>query len=433
MATAVSKAQLDGWYQEVYGEAEDAVPENAEIQTSVPFESRTKIGDSYHFPVILSRSQGITIANTNDAFALNEAESLVSKDASVTSAQVVVREKIGYSTVTAASGGKAAFGDAMDPIVNSLKQTSHMLVEMFLLYGGSTGGIGLIQGRVSGGGTGTQVFQITKASWSPGIWMQLQNTYIQVFAAGFGTLRNAATMQVTVIDPDERTITCVGTSGQMDTIIATDVIMLRGAYSGAGGSPVWPYGIDGICQNTGTLFGIAANTYALWKASTYGAGSAALTMAKIQAALLKGVTRGGLAEDVTARVSVYSWTDVMTDLSALRRFADESKREMVMGTKEIAFYGVNGKKLTLKPHSCVKASEAFVGPDRTLKRIGSTDVTLKLGVNGEGEGFFRQLESNAGFELRTFSDQAAIITRPALWTKITGIINNSLPNASTET
>ena len=60
MATSVSVAQLDGWFKEVYGEVERAVPEFAEIQSSVPFSRREKLGDSYHFPVILTRAQGVT-------------------------------------------------------------------------------------------------------------------------------------------------------------------------------------------------------------------------------------------------------------------------------------------------------------------------------------------------------------------------------------
>lgn len=431
MATAVSKAQLDGWYKVRYGEAEDAVPEFAEVQESVPFERRNKTGKQYNFPVILTRSHGVTIANSNDAFALNDPESLKSDEAEVTSTQLVVRERIGYSTVSAAGDGPEAFGDAMDPIVMSLKQTSHFYLEMFLLYGGSVAGIGEIQARVVDSDT-TQTFRITKASWAPGLWMQMQNAFIDIWDDDLDPKRNVAgTAKVTAIDPDERIITVVGTESELDTVAAGDFIFPRGAITDAT-TFVWPYGIDGIMRNTGTLFGISASTYALWKASSYGAGSAAATMAKIQAALLKSVTRGGLSEDVTVRLSVFAWTDMMNDLSALRRFGEDTKREMAVGTHSIKFYGVNGKTITLKPHAMVKASEAFMGPDRTLKRIGSTDITMKLGVTGQGEGFFRELADNAGFEIRTFSDQGAVITRPALWTKITGIVNGSLPNGATE-
>lgn len=432
MATSVSKAQLDGFYKEVYGELEDAVPEFAIIQKEVPFERRNKIGDSFHFPVILTRSHGVTIANSNDAFALNNPESLVSKDANLTSAQVVVRERIGYSVVSAAGSSREAFGSAMDPIVMSLKQTAHFYVELFLLYGGSAGGIGENQGRYTDSGT-TQVFQIKKAAWAPGLWMQMQNAFVDVYSPDFATKRNTGTMQVTEIDPDERTVKCVGTEAEMDTIVAGDIFMPRGAFSGAGGSHVWPSGIDAILRNTGTLFGISAATYALWKASTYSSASAALTMAKVQSALVKAVTRGGLAEDVKVCVSPYTWTDLMVDLAALRRFADDTKREMSLGTHSIRFYGVNGRTIEMAPHAMVKAGEAFLGPMRTLKRVGSTDVTMRLDVTSQGEGFFRELTDNAGFEIRNFSDQASVITRPALWTKITNIVNNSLPNAATET
>lgn len=431
MATSVSKSTMDGFHKVVYGELEDAVPEFAEIQESVKFEFRQKTGKSYNFPVVLSRSHGVTIASGGGAFALNEAESLVTDEASVTSAQLVVREKIGYDVVTSAGSSEQAFGDAMDPIIASLKQTSHFYVEMFLLYGGSPAGIGEIQGRYTDSGT-TQVFQLKKESWAPGLWMQMQNAYIDVWDDDLDPKRNAAgTIKVTSIDPDERTITCVGTEAEMDTIVAGDFIFPRGAYSGS--AHVWPSGIDAICRNTGVMFGIDAALHALWRASGYAVGAAALTATKLQNASLKGVTRGGLAEDTTARISVFSWSDIMNDLSALKRFADETKNEMSVGTRHIKLHSFSGKTMTLKPHAMVKAGEFFVGPDRTLKRIGSTDVTMRLDVTGNGEGFYQELKDNAGFEVRTFSDQAAISTRPALWVRGSGIINNSLGNAVTET
>lgn len=434
MATSVSVSQLSGYFKEVYGEIERAVPEFAEIQKSVAFQRRAKLGDSYHFPVVLSRSHGVTFnggANDGTAFTLNSPESLVSKDANLGSSEIVLRERIAYGVVSRAGSSKEAFGESTGEIVMNLKEAASFYLEMVLLYGGSPSGIGLVQGRYTDSGT-TQVFQITKASWAPGLWMQMQNAYIDVISTNLATKRNSAgTMQVTAINPEERTITCVGTEAEMDNIIPTDVIFPRGAYT-AGTGPVWAYGIDGILQNTGSLFGIDAATYNLWKAASYSVGSAALTMSKAQGALTRGMVRG-LSGATKLRVSPYAWTDLNSDLAALRRFAESTKSGLDVGTNSIKFYGVSGGVMEVVPHAMVKAGEAFLGQDETIKRIGSTDTTFNLGVQGQQEMFFRELSDNAGFEIRTYSDQAMVITAPAKWVKLTGIVNQSLPAAATET
>ncbi len=441
MATTTTTSQLDGWFKERYGEAVDAVPEFAEVQNSVPFAKRDRIGDSFHFPVSLTRPHGLTITSSvGTAFGLNDAASMVSKDAVVASSEYMMTENIAYSVISRARSSKEAFGDAFDHVVTALRESASFYLEAFLLYGGSSKGIGVVRARYTDSGT-TQVFQLTKASWAPGLWAQMQGAEIDIIDTTLATLRNSSdgtyanrtSLVVGAVNVAERTVSLTGTEAQMDAIANTDVIFPRGAYRNGTGH-MWSYGIDGIARNTGSLFGIDAAAYPLWQVGSYVAGSglgAGLTMSKLQAAATAALVRG-LKGSCKVRLSPYAWTDLNNDLSALRRYADSTRQEMDAGTQSIKFYGVTNGTMELVPHAMVKAGEAFLGQDETLKRIGSTDITFNLGVPGQEESFFQELPSNAGVQLRTFSDQALIITEPAKWVKISGILNASLPSATTE-
>lgn len=417
---AVGTAQLDGYFKEVYGDLEDAVPSWAEIQKRIPFRQQDRLGDSYHFPVILRRSHGVTFAGTTSggtAFTLNDPVSLQSKDASVAGTELVIQEDVAYSVLNrAAQAGPAAFGDSMDEIVYGLRESAQFYLEMALLYGGTN--IGTISAN-SGTGT-TQTLTISAATWASGIWSQMEGAKVDLYTAA-GTKVNAGAVTVSTVLADSRQLICSGTAAVMAA--ATTGVVFRPF----GSTSELFSGLDKITTNTATLFGIDAGTYTLWKANTHTAGSAKLTMAKLQAALSKAVGRG-LNEDVVVFMSHYTWTDFNDDLSALRRYAKETKAEMTLGTTSIKFYGVSGGSMELVPHPMVKAGECYVIPVSRCRRIGSTDTTSRLqGVDGQENSFYQELESKAGIRLRCYWDQALISTQPAKLVKISSIVNESGP------
>ena len=78
------------------------------------------------------------------------------------------------------------------------------------------------------------------------------------------------------------------------------------------------------------------------------------------------------------------------------------------------------------PHRFVKAGEAYLVDLTKWSRIGSKDVTFNLGIPGFSENFLQQLPSNAGFQIRNYSDQAPFCWDLSGQTFISGIVNNSL-------
>lgn len=451
MASTVTTSQLDGFFKRVYGDDLEAlVPEFAIVAKKIPFQKADKIGDSYRFPVKLTRSQGYTwngaAGGVGSAFSLNQPISLVTREAAVTGSEFVLRERLSYGVVSRSGGKEESFGPALDEVVLDMTESAAFQREMALLYGGSPTGIAELATMVAPGGATTTTCVVSAASWAGGLWAQMEGAEIDVYdlsggpPATYNKLNTNAVLQLTVtaVDPDTRTLTLTGDNADLLAIDATvgvtpTYIFPRGCQ-GATGQTVttagnWFNGLDAILSNQGTLFNINAATYSLWRGNVYdnAAGGIAgpLTANNLQAAMSRATVRG-LMEDVTVLVSTYTWTDLMNTLGSNRRFNDNfGNKEMPSGSNSIKFYGLNGA-MEIVPHPMVKAGDAFVVPMNRCLRIGSTDITFRLPDAGP-DRFVRQLTDQAGFEIRNYFDQGLIITHPARCVKISNITPTSGP------
>jgi hypothetical protein len=163
----------------------------------------------------------------------------------------------------------------------------------------------------------------------------------------------------------------------------------------------------------------------MFKASTYPAGGAPLTFAKLASACSRAVVRGGM-NDMTAYVSPYTWIDMMNNEAALRRYSGDLRGELVNGGDKLSFFNVNGV-LTIEPHGMVKASEAFLLNPADWRVIGSTQPTFEQpGRGATANPYFVVEESTkAGYSIRRYSDTGTICYAPARQVKITGITNTT--------
>ncbi len=455
MATAVTTSQLDGFFKRVYGDDLEAlVPEFAIVAKKIPFQKADKIGDSFRFPVKLTRSQGYTwngaAGGVGSAFTLNSPISLVTREANVTGSEFVLRERLSYGVVSRSGGKEESFGPALDEVVLDMTESASFQREMCLLYGGSPTGIGSFvnAGYTYAGGAATTATAVLDASsWAGGLWAQMQGAEIDVYSdptvkgqADQRLTQNAAIV-VDAVDPDTRTLSLSGNATDLALIATrlglpapgteTAFIYPRGAFgtlNAAGQDPRagnWFNGLDAILTNTGTLFGIPSGTYNLWQANVYDNLANPLTADNLQKAMTRATVRG-LMEDVTVLVSTYTWTDLMNSLGSNRRFNDNfGNKEMPSGSNSIKFYGLNGA-MEIVPHPMVKASDTFIVPMNRVLRIGSTDITFRLPDAGP-DRFVRQLTDQAGFEIRNYFDQGMIITHPARCVKISNIAPTSGP------
>jgi hypothetical protein len=412
---------MNGYFKVRYeGPLEELQPSWAILARKIPFKQIAKTGLNYQFPVRVKRSMGATFnggSTFGDAFGLNAVKSGVTVGATATATEYVLRDAIAYDALSSAMDTEQAFGNAFDETIGDMTESAMFMREATMLYGGTS--IGAIDGApVLSGGNTIAACTISLASWAPGLWIQEDGGYVDVYDATLTTKRNAlADVEVTGINSDTRVVTLLGNATDIASIVTTDVFVFKGANGN------WFNGMDKIMTNTGSLFGIDAATYSLWRGSTYSVGGAA-TMAKFLAAAARVTNRSG-QRDLEVLLSTATWTDLNVDLAALRRYTESTKGAIDIGTEgndaAIRYYGPNGT-ISLTPHSMVKSGEAFMWDPRAWVRRGATDLTFKLPNAGEDE-FLHQLENNAGIGVRCYWNQFLLCRRPNTGVKLTGIVN----------
>lgn len=416
------QSTLDGYFKRRYGQFLSAVPDdgNSIIASRVRFAEGEKIGDSYHEPVRLGRAMGWTFAGATlagTAYALNAGRSGVTKDASVDGSSFVLREQIAYDVISRAATNMQAFGRAFDDIVEDMQKSSVLARELSLLYGQDD--LGTIE-SVSGSST-TRGWTMTKASTSAAVWWQLYGAALDVFTAAGGTKRNSnALVAVTGVDLDANGKIVVSVSGNatdLSACVAGDVLIPLGADG------EMMVGLSKVAKNTGTLYGISASTYPLWKATAHDAGTAAATVATLMHSLKANTLKSGPGKK-TALVSLATWIDLNNNTTVLQRFLDsKQKAGVTFGTDEISVEQ-GQTMLEIVQHPLMKEGEAYMVDFSKHKRIGSRDHSWGIGAPGQNDRFFRELPDNAGFELRCYWDQGHLCRNPGSVTRISNIVNS---------
>jgi hypothetical protein len=399
---------LDGLFKEQYASKgiENLVPSNKKLQEMIKFNSSQKNGGKYISPVILGIEHGITYAHEDDgAFELNESIAGTMKPAKVSGYQMVLRSAISYSAASRAMSSAQAFQDSTKLLVANMLDSVRNKLEVQLMLGKV--GIGKVKAIV-----GSEV-ELEASHFAPGVWAGAEKMKIDSFDSGnSGTTADASGVIVQKVDFVTKKITVSS---------AADITV---------GATLYPHkakgkemdGLHSILSNEGLLFDINAQDYHLWKGNKFdarvGGLETELTFAILQQAIAKAVEKG-LDRDVTVLVNPGHWDDLLTNEESLRNYDSSYKPEMLeKGSKAIKFHSQNGM-VEIVPSTMVMEGFAYVICPEDFQRIGSTDVTFRR--PGQGDNFFRELESNAGFELRAYSDQALFCVKPSRQILIEGL------------
>jgi hypothetical protein len=412
-------ADLNGLFKQAYAdEIVNLIPEASLLTRNITFQGKDKmLGDTYNQPVILRAEQGFTYAAPGSgAFSINPPITMVTKNANVTGFQMLERAGLDYESVFKAQSVNS-FKDAVDLSMENSMESFGKRLELALLYGQSATGL-MGVASATGATSTTTVLAAAAGQWASGIWAGQEGATLDVFNASNVVLNTTGAMTVTSVDVVNKTLTVSGAAADVTAIDAGSPTYVR--FAGSAGNEM--VGLDRILTNTGTLFGIDASAYALWKANSYSAGSAALTFAKLQQAIAVAQARG-LAEDVDVLVNPTTWVDLLNQQAALRMYDSSfSNSKVDNGSKAIEFFSQNGK-LTIHSHIYVKEGEAFVLPFDRAVRIGSTDITFNIPGSDSGK-VFQQQANNAGFEYRLYTQQSMLVETPAKCVKITGIVHS---------
>ncbi len=413
---------LNGYFKTRWADrAEDLTPDFNDFADAMPFKSRPKLGKDFQFPARVKRAQGFTFASGGDLFDLNDAVAGLMQNATATQTTYVMRERISYDAAAQATSGEDAFGDAFDEIIRDMLNSMGFHRELFLLYGQKA--IGLT--AEAGSSATSHTYTLSTASSAIGLWLQFDGAPVDVYDPTLVTQRNsngALTVSAPTLTSDGQTveITLTGAAADNLAVQSGDAIVPRGWVSGSG------IGVKKIAENTGSLYGISASSYPLWKANTLSAGSAEATMLLLTRAAAIQVQRSGRkGKKLKAYCSFPTWNDLNNNHAALRRFAQSTKSGLDLGAMEsITYYGP-GVAIDLQPSALVWNSEIYMAEWDSIHRMGTSDITFSLpGSSPENPKFFHEIAGKAGYEIRGYWRQFIVPKRPACLTQVTGIVNS---------
>lgn len=434
---------LNSLYKVAYAKGvEDLLPWKRKIADMVSFvPSELQNGKHYEQPVILTGEQGFTYSlDTQDAYDLNDSIGMAMQSAIVPGADIVLNSTVGYNQAARASHSATSFKSVMSTkFDNMLKSSSHRL-EIGFLYG-CLGIADLAIGTFdeTAPGATTAVMTIAASDWATGIWTGAKNAELAFYSdssttIGGGTNLNAnATSDkvvVSAVDVENKQITVTSTAAAIEDIndvSATKALRVYfyGAVSGTGASFAHAEmaGLKKIITNTGSLFGIDAAVYDLWKGNSL-AITGQLTMAKVLSGLAKPIAKG-LEDDVVLMVNPLTWADLASNLAALRRFdGSYSKSKAANGSKALEYESQNGT-VKIISYNIVKEGDAVIFPPTKAIRVGAWDLSLNDPTRTDKEEIFFTIPGKAGVGLRAYTNQAIFIEAPSQCLYISGIVNSN--------
>jgi len=410
MAADNIKTNLDYAFKYVVDKKlNDLVPNSSIIQRLVPMKDSDLVGRKFLFPVALTHELGFTFSSGASIAAYNDSIAAVYDEAEIDPNNVILRSRIEQRGMNRLKkGDQKTFINEVSLRAGKMKESLMKVAEINILHGAS--GIGTVS-AVSDS-SGTNVLTISAATWAPGIWGGMEGLKLDAYTST--TLQNTnAALVVSAIDYVNKTITVTGNSSDTAAIDVGSVLYLYGAYG------VEQTGIVSQLDNAGSLFGINAANYSLWKAPELTV-SGALTMAQILKGLALSVNQGGLDEDVMLFVSPKTFESLNDDISALRSMDSSYKSALgELGVRAIKFH-YQGGMVEVVSHPFMKEGEAFSVPKSALRRIGACDIEF---VQDDGKGFWNKIPGFNGFECVAQFEFQIFITQPAKCCLFKSIVN----------
>lgn len=410
MASAPNtKTTLDTMFKyKVAKEVNNLIPSHAILQSAVPKLSEAeRTGRKFLWPVALTLENGVTYGD-DTAFSYNDDVAAAYDEIEIDSVPVVLKSRVALSAANRMANKESTFITSMSLRAGNMKESLMKRAEIECLYGKT--GIGAV-GAVSDS-SGTNTVTITDATFAPGIFGGLEGSLLEVRNTSGTKINTNADLVLASVSVDNKTVTVTGNSTDTAAISTTNIIYFKGAYSNS------MNGIDKQLTNTGSLFGISASTYDLWKANAVSVGGQ-LTMAKVLEGVAKAVGKGGLAEDCILILSSKTYEKLNSDMAALREYDSSYEPKKAENGFQGIKYRAQSGIVEIVAHPFCKEGEAFLLPKGCMKRIGAQDISFGF---GDGE-YFEKLEGSAGYQLIAQYDWCILIDKPARCVKYTGITN----------
>lgn len=411
---AGASANTGALLKTIYADLSDPLAPEDSFARDIKFQAGKKIGKEYLWPVRLGLELGVSFSLSHDAFALATAIDGLYQDATASGAEILVRSQLSYGQMSTLSESKGESAKAYDQGVAvkilGMTQGHELFREMQLWYGSGSGNasvanIGVVAaiGADDSPATDQIYITITRATFIPGFWQNFLNGTLDIYATNTIVGAGGSGLYTVVgVDIQRCRLTLSGTSANITTL-SGQAAGLTLHFAGSVGASM--LGVQPILENVTTVFGISAATYPQWKGITYAVGGT-LTFDKVVEALSVAADNG-LKKGGKLYLNNRTWTDLLTDEVALRRyFGDKMGDKAAPGFKELEFI-TNCGVIKIQAYQYCKQGQAIFVPMDEWHRVGSSDITATLPGNPD-EFFYLQLPGNAGAELRTYSDQCIV-------------------------
>jgi hypothetical protein len=431
---AINTGTLNALYKVAYAKGvEDLIPKASKLSDMIPFvPSDLQNGKHYEQPVVLTAEAGFTYSlDSQSAYDLNDSIGMAMDSAEVPGCDIVLDSTVGYNQAARASHSATSFKSVMSTKFENMLKSAEKRLEIAMLYGNKP--IATAAAQSVGTPTTSLTFVVDTASWATGIWSGSENANIVFTKAEDNTaVDSLRSFKISAVNADTRSITVVvGTAGTAGTIATLETaieayacdVYWYGAVSGSAGSFAYAdmAGLKKIITNTGSLFGIDASVYDLWRGNSVTV-TGQLTMSKVLSAVSRAVQRG-LDTDAVVLVNPSTWADLASNLAALRRFdGSYSRKKASSGSEELEFLSQNGS-LKIVAYNIVKEGDCFIFPIEKVMRIGARELSLNDPTRGADEIFFT-IPAKAGVGLRAYTNQAIFVEAPAQCVYISGIVNS---------
>ena len=425
-------------FKKVYGSDHDLVPDDQPIAKEIPWSDDKRVGDTYTEAVILGSEVGISLGGTGqEAFQIGAAIAGAVRQTEVKPYVSILPSILPFATISRSIGDEQAFMNATKFITKNNLKSHNRFLEIFRLYGQSDGGLGYVSyatatyrgvaltngGGAVGGVTFTAGVNTTSkhvmfqpGTFAAGHWVGMRGVKVNQVATATGLI--VASGKLTSVDAK------YGIVGvDFTPIAATSATSHKLVFDKMEDSQEM-IGIEKILRTSGTLFGINNSQFELFRGGYKDMAGKKLTLKALNEIIADGVNASGMDGDLLVLVNPRTWGTMASDEAAFRKYdASYSAERAKNGFKDIEFYTQTGL-MRIKAHRGMKEGDALIMKTDSWSRSGSSELGFKV-PGMPGQDLIKELDTQAGFQFKSFADQYIFCHAPSQNIWINGINDES--------
>lgn len=376
--------------------------------------------EGFQVPTVLRPPNGFTYGgNAPQSNTMKAARVMLIEQATAVPFELVLRETVAWGVYSRLqSEGEAAVASYWGEMMMAMKQSAGTRLEASVLLGQK--GWGTVESATDIDGTYATVV-ITPDTFRPGLFWALGPG--ATMDSMTTTTKNNASGPLILhsVDEDNHAIVVQYTGTLADEVDPDDVLFPEGSYASS-----VHYDMPGLMvqseNTTGESMGIDAGDNPNWAGNVDDVGGP-LGVDVLETYF--GRLRNRMAEGtLIANVPNEVYADLAAEIQSLR-YVDSSYNgsENKLGQEGISYKTPKFGKVAIRIHPMLARAETLLGVDKSVVRVGSSDLTFGIPGAPKGDNALQLLYVNGTTSSDTiiYSDQAALNRKPGHWYKLNGI------------